>query len=61
MLKSLERYHIIQHGYGMSSESRKTPEGAMLYTRYIEETEKYRLYEERREKLRERVDDNDGS
>jgi hypothetical protein len=42
MLKSLNRWRIINNGYGMSDEMKKDINNMELWNKYVEETEKYK-------------------
>ena len=42
MLKSLNRWRIINNAYGMSEEMRKDINNRQLWDKYVEETEKYK-------------------
>jgi hypothetical protein len=42
MLKSLNRWRIINNAYGMSDEMKKDINNMDLWNKYVEETEKYK-------------------
>lgn len=42
MLKSLNRWRIINNAYGMSDEMKKDINNRLLWEKYVDETEKYK-------------------